>query len=281
MPKYHLNKYFYPSPLKFSDIFLIQIGRLYFSPSDSVHMHTHKQFYELTIITDGEGWVKTNGIEMPVSRGDIHLALPCDTHEIRSSANAPMKYDFFSFYTENESYNEKLCEICGYLSPSDRIFRDERISALICNAIMEFVNKECFSEELLYSVFNQIIIYLIRNAEHGTAAIRSRGVSQKETVCYQLMNYIDTHIYELTSLREFEKITSYNYSYLSTLFKETTGSTLSSYYQNKRLEAARQLILEGNETITKIAELLNYSSIYSFSRAFKEAYGVTPKKYGK
>lgn len=41
--------------------------------------------------------------------------------------------------------------------------------------------------------------------------------------------------------------------------------------------AARLLLNEGKLNITKIAELLNYSSIYSFSKAFKEKYGVSPK----
>ena len=36
---------------------------------------------------------------------------------------------------------------------------------------------------------------------------------------------------------------------------------------------------EGCLSVTNIAELLNYSSIYAFSKAFKEKYGVSPKRY--
>jgi AraC-like DNA-binding protein len=54
-----------------------------------------------------------------------------------------------------------------------------------------------------------------------------------------------------------------------------------SYYQRKRLECARLILLEENAKIGEVSESLGYSSPYSFSRAFKEAYGTSPKKYVK
>lgn len=281
MPKYHLNKSFFQEPAKFDDIYIMQIGRLYFEPSAVMPLHIHKDFYyELTIVTEGEGEISANGVNTRVKRGDIFLSLPCDIHRIVSSANAPMKYDFVSFYTTNETYRAELENISRYLSPRDRVFRDERIRALVCDAIMELIETPKFSSELLHSIFTQIIIYIIRNVEQGTKA-RTRHATQAEAVCYQLMNYIDTHIYSISKLEDVAETMNYNYSYLSDLFKKTTGNTLSSYYHQKRLEAACQLIAEGTLKMTEIAETLNYSSLYSFSRAFKETFGVSPKQYEK
>ena len=95
------------------------------------------------------------------------------------------------------------------------------------------------------------------------------------------MNYIDTHIFSISSLEDVAETMNYNYSYLSALFRKTTGSTLLSYYHQKRLDVARQLIAEGTMKMTEIAETLNYSSLYSFSRAFKENFGISPKQYAK
>ena len=280
MPKYHLDKSFIKEPMKFSDVSVVQIGRRYFEQGDVMKLHAHKHFYELTIITDGEGEVFANGVGTPVKRGDIFLSLPFDMHRIVSSETAPMKYDFFSFSTENERFRTELEEISGYLSPNERVFNDERVHALVCDAMMEFIESTKFSNELLYSIFTQIIIYIIRNIEEGTKA-RTRNATQPQAICYQLMNYIDTHIYSITRLEDIAEMMSYNYSYLSNLFKKTTGGTLLSYYHKKRLDVARQLIAEGTMTITEIAEILNYSSLYSFSRAFKENFGISPKQYAQ
>ena len=34
-------------------------------------------------------------------------------------------------------------------------------------------------------------------------------------------------------------------------------------------------------SVTEIAERLGYSSLYAFSRTFKEAFGTSPKQYAK
>ncbi len=278
MPKYHLDKSFIKNPLKFNDIYLVQIGRLYFAPGDNMHLHSHKSYFELTIITDGEGEVITNGIPAPVKRGDIYLSLPRDMHEIRSSVNAPMKYDFYSFYTENEEYSSALDSATSYLSPEERVFTDERIAALVCDAIMEFIEGKTFSDDLLYLIFKQIMIYIIRDVKSGERK-RIRSASAAESMCYKIMNYIDTHVYTIRSLEEVAEALNYNYSYLSSLFKSTTGNTLFSYYESKRLDLARELLADGTQSVTEIADLLGYSSLYSFSRAFKDSFGKSPKKY--
>ena len=82
----------------------------------------------------------------------------------------------------------------------------------------------------------------------------------------------------INNLSDLSDVMNYNYSYLSAIFKSQTGNTISEYYQLKRLGAARQLIIEGKLSVNKIAEIFGYSSIYSFSKAFKAKYGIAPSK---
>ena len=74
-------------------------------------------------------------------------------------------------------------------------------------------------------------------------------------------------------------MTGYSYGYLSALYKKTTSNTLSDYYRNKKLELAKHLVIEKKLKIGEIAEILNYSSVYAFSKAFKNKFGVSPEKY--
>ena len=93
------------------------------------------------------------------------------------------------------------------------------------------------------------------------------------------MHYIDTNIYSIKKLSDLSEKFSYNYSYLSDFFKRNTGNTIVNYYRTRRLYTARLLINEGLLKINKISEMLNYSSVYAFSKAFKTEYGISPKKY--
>ncbi|MBO5883190.1 MAG: helix-turn-helix domain-containing protein [Clostridia bacterium] len=281
--KYHIDKNFINSPKKYDKCLLFQIGRLFCNEGASVPIHAHINCFELTIITNGKGSIYTNGINVPVKRGDIFLSFPGDFHGIKSDNEEALKYDFYAFNTTHAPYSEALERIMErFTSPYMRIFKDETIYVLIGEAIAEVESTNAYSNELLSSVFEQVLIKIIRSFLGGAHAPRPRSaISNAETLCFSLMNYIDTHIYSISSLEELSSITNYNYSYLSALFKRLTGGTLSDYYRNRRLETSRLLLSEPDLSVTAIAELLGYSSIYSFSRSFKDKYGVSPEKYKK
>ena len=56
------------------------------------------------------------------------------------------------------------------------------------------------------------------------------------------------------------------------------GITLLDYYRQRKLKTARLLLSEEGATVSKVVALLGYSSLYTFSRAFKEMYGVAPSR---
>ena len=279
---YHLDRHYIKQPLSFGSFRLFQIGRLYCTPKTVIGEHAHINWFELTVATGGRGTVYTNGIGAPIERGDIYLSFPCDFHKITSDPNDPLKYDFFAFNTEDPALMQELDRIVQiYMREDHRLFRDDQISSLISVAIAEINNEKRYSRELLCSVFTHLLILLIRNFSDVSSAEGRIGSDDANALCYRLMHYIDTHIYTMTGLGELSSLTNYNYSYLSALFRRVTSSTLSEYYRTRRLETARLLILEKELSISRIAELLHYSSIYTFSRAFKDQYGCSPEQYRK
>ena len=101
MYKYYLTYTSMKNPVCYKNTMLIQLGRLYCLPTTVIEKHVHLDWYELTIVTSGEGTVITNGVSTKVSVGDIYLSYPGDFHEIFTSDTNPLKYDFFAFNTKN------------------------------------------------------------------------------------------------------------------------------------------------------------------------------------
>lgn len=279
--RYHLDKNYIDSPVCYGDLSLLQIGRLHCTEHTVVGMHTHRNWFELTVVTDGEGTVMVGDAPVCVSRGDIHLSFPGDFHNIRSDSAYPLKYDFLAFYPNTPSLLAPLEQLMqSHVSPERRVIRDEKIRHLLENAIAEINAPSELSDRIIEAALLQIVLYVIRDFEaKATPGIKS--VSTQEDLCYQIMHYIDTHIYTMDSLSELADTTSYNYSYLSDLFKKVTGDTLQSYYQSRRLRAAQLLLRENKLKLGEIASLLRYSSIYAFSRAFKDRFGLSPSEYRK
>ncbi len=208
--------------------------------------------------------------------------MPCDIHKIESDRESPLKYDFLAFKIKDNEFKDELDRISeNYHAPDMRIFHDERVRRLTANAIAEFATHNMYSEALLNSLFRQILIYLIRDFQTVPDKKYPDNATSSEILCYKLMNYIDTHIYTMKNLAELCEVMDYSYGYLSALFKKTTSESLFDYYNKRRSDAALLLLNENRLTVTEISETLGYSSLYAFSKAFKNQFGVSPKVYRK
>ena len=277
---YHLNKAFFKNPLHYDGLSVIQIGRMFCKSTTVVDTHMHFNRYEITVVSDGEGLIYTNGIPTRVKKGDIYLSMPCDAHRIESDHEKPLKFDFFAFLVDGGCFAQEFDQLAqNYASPNSRVFHDERIRPLINSAITELSDEDIYKNELLNSLFRQILIYTFRGFRSKKTEKHAAEVSNAEVLCYRLMNYIDTHIFTMKNLQELSIATDYSYGYLSALFKSTTSITLSAYFQEKKLDTARTLLTDNKLSITEVAEMLNYSSVYAFSKAFRSYYGMSPRRF--
>ncbi len=278
--RYHLDRNNMLDPLSFGEIDLYQIGRLYFNPDDRVILHSNMTVLELTSVLGGAGWVEINGDALPVERGDIQLTFPGDLHAIRPDKKDPLKFDFCALWSADPMIlplleeTVKLCKENGI-----SVIRDQRISDLIGNAIGELASPDRWTDAVVAGMLREILFLVFRAVRTGSRE-KHLAVSFPDELCYGMMNYIDTHIYSLKNLSALGEAMNYNYSYLSDLFRTTTGNTLQNYLRERRLERAKLLIDEGY-SFARIAEMLQYGSVYSFHRAFREQYGLPPGEYRK
>ena len=277
--KYRVGRDYIYDPRKIGSILLYQVGRGYCTPGGVVPIHSHRDYVEFTVVTGGEGTVTTNGHPTRVGVGDVYVSFSGDFHEIVSDVDSPLKYDFAAIYTTDEHLLAEISDIQrDFHSPALRVIRNDKIRSVISGAIAEASADEEMSDTILESMFRQILAYMIRSFRSVKHVRYSSEASEAESLCYLVMNYIDTHIYTIKSLSEIGEALNYNYNYLSNLYKRTTGDTVMAYYRDRRLEAARLLLLEGRASVTGVASALGYSSLYTFSRAFKERFGVPPTK---
>ncbi|MEH6679928.1 MAG: AraC family transcriptional regulator [Sediminicola sp.] len=73
----------------------------------------------------------------------------------------------------------------------------------------------------------------------------------------------------------------YSYVYLSNIFSEATYSSIENFVILKKIDLAKQLIIENTLTLTEIAYQLNYSSVAHLSYQFKKTTGLTPSTFQK
>lgn len=279
--KFHFEKNYLTNPLEIGNMIFFQIGCTHCLKNYRIKDHPHLNWLEITYIMGGTGKITTNGVATKVSRGDIYISFPGDVHAITSDNENPLKFNFLSFWPQETALQKELEQIMILNSnPTQRVFSDETIEKLLENSISEVILNDKFSEDILLCCLNQIIRYIIRAFSLSDKSKKLK-ISSAEELCYRMTNYISTHIYTMESLENLAEYFGYSYGYLSGIFHKTTGDTLINFYTSRRAESAKALIDENHLSFSEIAELLKFSSVYSFSRAFKNHFCIPPSEYKK
>lgn len=73
--------------------------------------------------------------------------------------------------------------------------------------------------------------------------------------------------------------TNYNYSYLSKVYSDQTGSTIETHLIEMKIERVKELISFRKWTLSEIAWKLKYSSVQYLSNQFKKVTGMTVTEY--
>jgi len=104
------------------------------------------------------------------------------------------------------------------------------------------------------------------------------GVFEQETAPYrmeqQVKDYIDAGQGLTANLDDLASQFNYSKYYLERRFQERYGTGVIAYRNDKRMQLAKTMLQ--TKTVSEVATALGFSSIYVFSRAFKNHFGTSP-----
>ncbi|MCE0495821.1 AraC family transcriptional regulator [Vibrio salinus] len=102
---------------------------------------------------------------------------------------------------------------------------------------------------------------------------QSQKISRINDVLYQIHKDISQEL----SASSLAKVAAYSEQHFHRVFKSVVGENVHQYIKRTRLEyAANQLMFDRHTTVLDIANRCGFSSVSSFSRAFKGAFDVSP-----
>ena len=90
---------------------------------------------------------------------------------------------------------------------------------------------------------------------------------------------MEEHLAGDISLEDVAEYVSLSANYFSKLFHRRTGQKFTAYITDKKVKAAKALLLSGNKNVGEIAAELGFENTTYFSKVFKKATGVTPQAY--
>lgn len=95
------------------------------------------------------------------------------------------------------------------------------------------------------------------------------------------LRYIDAHLDESLNREVLSEKYCFSPFYFHRLFSVIVGKSLAAYIRDRRILFASKLLCSTEQNILEIAFDCGYPSAQSFSRAFKEVQGISPREYRK
>lgn len=113
-------------------------------------------------------------------------------------------------------------------------------------------------------------------------AVRRLQIARAE-VRHQLLRraleYIAAHPEHATGVRRVAAAVNRHHDYLNQLFRKHLGQSCGEYLRQRRMERARELLVDPTLAVKEVAAAIGMRNLASFSRAFRACWGCSPTVY--
>ncbi len=123
-----------------------------------------------------------------------------------------------------------------------------------------------------------LLLSIISTTNHEK---RSSYRKQQVDIVKAVNEYISTQFMKRITIDSLSDQFDIPTSTLKRCFKGVYGTTIHHYLKECRINAAKHLLQESDQSILEIANAVGYENGSKFNSAFKEATGVTPSAYRK
>lgn len=251
------------------------------------HEHRHN-FFELVYIVEGTGFQCINKSRFAYHTGHLFLISPDDYHSFDVQSTTTLFYlRFNNIYlkdgglpVENIQRLEFILQNanhrpgCILKNQTDK----QLVKPLIEAIVREHLNRDIYNRELIQQLVNTLIVVVARNI----AKYQELDVSeQTDARVLDMLQYIQTHIYEPEKLRAEQLSRQFNISsaYLSRYFKQHTGETMQQYIAGYKTRLIIHRLQHSKKRISEIAAEFNFTDESHFTKFFKSQSGHSPREF--
>ena len=218
-----------------------------------VYKDVYVGFSRLYYIIDGEAYYEENGKKNQLKKGHVYLT--------------PVK----KYFTLYENPANKLLHTYSHIVTYPQVAEFTEIEVLANSPLEDavklwrkYINSTDF--ELQSSVI-QLVLSCIDRQNIDAAGIALRAKS-----------YVDSNGIVDLDMSKLSRALGYSREHITRAFSATYHITPKQYFNTRRMNLALSELVNGKR-IYEVAEMLGFSSQYSFSKAFKKHFGLSPEKY--
>ncbi len=261
----------------------------------------HDDFYSLYIVRQGRGTHVIEGEVFGVARGDVYVMVPGMTHHFRGCHS--LVTDTFHFHPAifDCSMRDVLNETPGFRSlfieqplarggdaatPCGRWLHlsppaQAQARAAVTELRAEWERGDATGMILARGLFFRLLVHLARCHVASTPPdFNPAPFAGEETVAAALA-FMEERFTEPLRVEEIARAVFLSPDRFTEVFAQGVGRTPSDYLRYLRVEKAKELLMGGDDSMTRVALSSGFGDPAYFARAFRAAVGTSPSGWRK
>ncbi|ASZ07508.1 AraC family transcriptional regulator [Enterococcus thailandicus] len=151
--------------------------------------------------------------------------------------------------------------------------------------VKEYSEEQPEFQLMVKALIIEMLVLILRSLEkvqdNTVTLALSKNAKRKQYLVNHAIYYLENHHTQEITLEQLADTLYVSPTYLSKVFKESTGMSPINYLIQVRLKHAKELLANEQLTIREISQAVGYQDAYHFSKLFKKYYGVSPSQLAK
>ncbi len=248
-------------------------------------------FWELVYIDSGNAIAVDNGKKYALKQGEAFLHRPNSIHNIYTdnefSNSAIVTFECHNPFIYNLTgkiltFHEFEKSLLNKIINEAKLSYSDKLNDLYLTKMSKKLNPPFAGEQIIRNSLELLFISLIRQQEDTP---KLTNITSINTVSDKIVESILSIMFEKLdqsaniNLEDISFSLGYSKSHIKTQFKKKMGVSILQYFIGLKIEKSKKLLSQQKFTISEIADMLGFSSVYYFSRQFKLYTNMSPTKY--
>jgi len=236
------------------------------------------QYHELIFITGGKGHIIFPHRRYEVKDGVLLYLCPNVQYSVNIDVEDPFCFLVVHFSYVNVAFNSDKWDITedNKTLPLDtvQVLKDYyQVNNIFKKLVKDWTLKLPGYEFITKTLLQQLLIEIYKSKKRNS---QNYSTSLKVE---RIIEYMRTNINNRLILKDLSELVQLSSSYLSRVFKETTGYSVIEFFNKIKVDEAKELIIEGDKKVKEVAQILGFTDEFYFSRIFKKIEGISPSEF--
>ncbi|OAS89255.1 MULTISPECIES: AraC family transcriptional regulator [Metabacillus] len=257
---------------------------LYICNVDDTHtrfprtMHMHDDIMEIIFVKEGKGSHLIGDRNYKTKKGDILIYNNGVLHDEYGNGDSDTNMSVFCCGITDVKLaglprNHLISKEQSYVLHSGEYASN--IESLLEMMYSQISKEKPGAEEICSYLLRALITLILQIPQENFVLSKS----EESVLLCDIKSYIDKHYQEDINLKSLSQRFHISTYYLVHVFKKSTGFSPIQYIIRRRIGEAQSLLINTNDSITKIAGMVGYDNTSYFATLFSKTVGMSPKKY--